>query len=123
VATYLAVRHVFPVPGHEAELQPSTYAMGALSTLRENFSLKGAYLGALPCALVVLAIVAARRSYRAEWVHFKPVDVVVFPFMLGLALCINASFTIGRDVMHGFPFLLPVLSKALDDAGLGKARA
>jgi hypothetical protein len=121
VATYFAVRHFFPVAGHENETAPSTYLTSALSTLHENLSLKGAFVGALPCALVLLAWLAARRAYRVDWVHLKPADVVVFPFMLGLALCINAHFTIGRDVMHGFPFLLPLLSKALDDAGLGRS--
>jgi hypothetical protein len=115
-AIYLGLREMFPKASNATELQPGVYVANALSTIRDNLSLKGVELTLVPCVLIAAGCLVARKSYRKDWVHLKPADLVVFPFMLVLALCINARFTVGRDVMHGFPFLLPVLAKALDDA-------
>jgi hypothetical protein len=121
VACYLGVRVIAKTTGHEEQLAPSMYWHNAMVTLRDNATAKAVELTWIPCLLLVGSFVLARRSYRPKWVHLRPADIVVLPFLFVLAFCTDVHLGVGRVVMHAFPFFLPLLSRWLDDASDARA--
>jgi hypothetical protein len=100
---------VLHLPGNDYQLEPGGYLGTVVSNLRASVSIRGLLLNVLPVA-VLLAVAAAGWRYagRARIAMFRPLDLLVIPGLVLVALTLTQMFQTGRIVMHAAPlFVLP----------------
>ena len=117
VAAYAAMRQFARLPGNEAHTNLGTWLEQATATIALSLSLKGFIQNGVPLMVVAILLVVAYGVWRehAPIAHFSPLDLMVAPALLLVASIIGAQFTVGRAVMHSFPFYLPLLAFVFDD--------
>ncbi len=115
VAVYVAALLILRLPGHGYQIEPGRYLTTLLSNLRVSVSARGLLLNALP--VVVLFAVGAlgwrygeRRSLAGL---FRPIDLLVIPGLVLVALVMTHFFQTGRIVMHAAPLYVVPAAAAL----------
>jgi hypothetical protein len=112
-AAYVALVRFLPMEGNSYQTDPSSY----MQTLTENLGAyatgRGLLLNVLPAmvlaAIGVLAYAPKRRPAAAGRL-FHPVDLLVIPALLVVALVLTHLFQAGRIVMHAAPlFVIPAV--------------
>jgi len=115
IATYLAALLVLRLPDNGYQLEPNGYLATLLTNLHASISARGLLLNALPVA-VLLAVGAlgwhcGERAYLADL--FRPVDLLVIPALVLVALVMTQLFQTGRIVMHAAPLYVIPAAAAL----------
>jgi hypothetical protein len=120
---YAAALLILRLPGNTYQIEPGGYLSTMLSNLRASVSARGLLLNALP-VFVLFTIGALGWRYggcpRLSGL-FRPVDLVVIPALVLVALVMTQFFQTGRIVMHAAPlFVVPAaaaLGRWMDGAG------
>jgi len=115
LAIYAAAIALLHLPGNSYQLEPGGY----LETLRVNLaaqvSARGVLLNLWPTALLLglglVGHVGGPRRPGARWRPvgiFRPVDLLMIPALVAVALVLTQFFQIGRIVIHAAPlFVVP----------------
>ncbi|HTW72892.1 MAG TPA: hypothetical protein VME47_23650 [Acetobacteraceae bacterium] len=110
IAAYAAALLLLHLPGNAYQLEPGGYPATLLANLRASVSARGLLLNALPVG-VLLAVGglgwqhAGRRDLDGL---FHPVDLLIVPALVLVALVLTQFFQTGRLVMHAAPlFVVP----------------
>lgn len=115
IAVYVAALLILRLPGNGYQLEPGGYIATLLSNLRASVSARGLLLNALPVA-VLFAVGAlgwryGERPHRASL--FRPIDLLVIPGLVLVALVLTQFFQTGRIVMHAAPLYVVPAAAAL----------
>jgi len=100
---------VLHLRGNDYQLEPGGYLGTVMSNLRASVSIRGLLLNVLAVA-VLLAVGGAGWRYagRARIAMFRPLDLLVVPGLVLVAMTLTQMFQTGRIVMHAAPlFVLP----------------
>jgi hypothetical protein len=115
IAAYAAALLLLHLPGNAYQLEPGGYPATLLVNLRASVSARGLLLNALP-TLVLLAVGALGWRYAAcrdLGGLFRPIDLLMIPALVLVALVLTQFFQTGRLVMHAAPLFVPPAAVAL----------
>ncbi|HUB43783.1 MAG TPA: hypothetical protein VMB73_02250 [Acetobacteraceae bacterium] len=115
IAIYLAALLLLHLPGNAYQLEPGGYPATLLANLRASISARGLLLNALPVA-VLLAIggLGWRYAGRQEFADlFRPIDLLMIPALVLVALVLTQFFQTGRLVMHAAPIYVVPAAAAI----------
>ncbi len=124
IALYAAALRFVPLPGNAYQLEPAGYLATLGANLRASVSVRGLLLNLLPVA-VLFAIGAAGwiSAARSRAIGpFRPIDLLMIPGLVVVALVLTQMFQTGRIVMHAAPlFVVPAAAAAGRWMRLGEA--
>jgi hypothetical protein len=112
VASYFVLLKLVQIPGNSYQMNLADYPV----TLRENlgayFGGRGVLLNVIPVAMLAgLAVFGHICNRRSTGRLFRPVDILVIPALVGVALLLTHLFQAGRIVMHAAPlFVVPAVA-------------
>ncbi|HUN43875.1 MAG TPA: hypothetical protein VMU81_26575 [Acetobacteraceae bacterium] len=115
IAVYAAALLFLHLPGNAYQLHPGGYLATLLTNLRASVSARGLLLNALP-TLVLFAVgalgwrQAGRRDLRGM---LRPVDLLMIPALVLVALVLTQFFQTGRLVMHAAPLFVAPAAAAI----------
>jgi hypothetical protein len=115
LALYGAALLLVHLPGNSYQLEPGGYFATVATNLRASVSARGLLLNALP-VLVLLVIGACgwrwgRRAGRSGLL--RPIDLLMIPALVVVALVLTQFFQTGRIVMHAAPLFVAPAAAAL----------
>jgi hypothetical protein len=124
IALYLVTLLILHLPGNAYQLEPGGYLGTVVSNLRASVSIRGLLLNVLPVAvLLAVAALGWRYAGRARIAAmFRPLDLLLIPGLVMVALILTQMFQTGRIVMHAAPLYVLPAAVALGrwmDAGRG----
>jgi hypothetical protein len=107
IGVYGAALVFVRLPGNDYQLEPGGYVATLIMNLRAMVSARGLLLNVLPVGVLTAVSVFGWRPRHAVGV-FRPVDVLVIPGLMLVALVVTQYFQMGRIVMHAAPlFVIP----------------
>lgn len=115
VVVYLAALLILHLPGNSYQVEPGGYLATLLSNLRASISARGLLLNALP-VVVLFAVGALGWRYGERPLPaclFRPIDLLVIPGLVMVALVMTQFFQTGRIVMHAAPLYVVPAAAAL----------
>jgi hypothetical protein len=115
IMVYIAALLILHLPGNGYQIEPGGYQETLLSNLRASMSPRGLLLNALPVLMLftigALGWCYGERPYLGTL--FRPVDLLVMPGLVLIALVLTQFFQTGRIVMHAAPLYVVPAAVAL----------
>lgn len=115
IVVYAAALLLLHLPGNAYQLEPGGYPATLLANLRASVSARGLLLNALPVT-VLLMIGAMGWGYarRRDFAGLlRPIDLLMIPALVLIALVLTQFFQTGRLVMHAAPLYVVPAAAAI----------
>lgn len=110
-ALYVGALRFLHFPGNAYQLEPAGYLATLWTNVEASVSVRGLFLNVLPVVVMLTAAALGWRhagSQRFDGL-FRPIDLLVIPGLVVVALVLTQFFQTGRIVAHAAPlFVIPV---------------